>query len=122
MNFVAEVFPQIVGDAAFAAQHAAARRAVSRATHRPDRLIDRQNDFGHHGFTGRLGQTIAAARTTHARRTAEDPAVRALGAGVLPVSGLIGLAGRTLRHRDFVALKSLADAAFLAPPIVLGKP
>ncbi|WP_448626182.1 dynamin family protein [Geodermatophilus sp. URMC 64] len=58
--------------------------------------------------SGRLDALIAADDL--ARRTAEDPAVRALGAGVLPVSGLIGLAGRTLRHRDFVALKSLADA------------
>ena len=57
---------------------------------------------------GRLDALIAADDL--ARRTAEDPALRALGAGVLPVSGLLGLAGRTLRHRDFVALAGLADA------------
>jgi hypothetical protein len=40
----------------------------------------------------------------------EDPAVRAVSAAVVPVAGLLALAGRTLRHGDFVALRSLAGA------------
>ena len=43
-----------------------------------------------------------------ARRMAADPAVRAVSSTVLPVAGLLALAGRTVRHGDFVALKSLA--------------
>ena len=45
-----------------------------------------------------------------ALRTMEEPAVRALGTPVTPVAGLLGLAGRLLRHRDFTALRSLASA------------
>lgn len=44
-----------------------------------------------------------------ARRMAGDPVVRAVSQAVLPVAGLLGLAGRTLRHADFVALRSLAQ-------------
>jgi hypothetical protein len=43
-----------------------------------------------------------------ARRMAADPAVAEVSSTVLPVAGLLGLAGRTLRHGDFVALRSLA--------------
>ena len=43
-----------------------------------------------------------------ARRMAADPAVAEVSPSVLPVAGLLGMAGRTLRHGDFVALRSLA--------------
>jgi hypothetical protein len=45
-----------------------------------------------------------------ADRTAREPAVRAVTQDVLPVAGLVGLAGRTLRHGEFIALRSLATA------------
>ena len=41
---------------------------------------------------------------------AADPAVLGGRREPPPVAGLLGLAGRTLRHRDFVALRSLAQA------------
>ena len=44
-----------------------------------------------------------------ARRMSADPQVRAVSAAVVPVAGLLALAGRTLRHGDFVALRALAD-------------
>jgi hypothetical protein len=39
---------------------------------------------------------------------AADPAVRAVSSTVVPVAGLLALAGRTVRHGDFVALRTLA--------------
>jgi len=44
-----------------------------------------------------------------AARMAADPAVRAVTSTVLPVAGLLALAGRTVRHGDYVALRSIAD-------------
>jgi hypothetical protein len=67
-------------------------------------VLSRADEAG----SGGLDALIAAEDL--ARRTAEEPAVRAMGTAVVPVAGLLGLAGRTLRHRDFVALRSLAVA------------
>jgi hypothetical protein len=67
-------------------------------------VLSRADEVG----SGQLEALIAAREL--ARRTAEEPAVRALGTPVVPVAGLLGLAGRLLRHRDFVALRNLALA------------
>jgi hypothetical protein len=67
-------------------------------------VLSRADDAG----GGQLDALIAAEQL--ARRTAELPAVRALSATVLPVAGLMALGGRTLRHGDFVAFRSLARA------------
>jgi hypothetical protein len=65
-------------------------------------VLSRADEVG----AGRL-DALATAGTV-ARRMAEDPAVRAVTRAVVPVSGLLALAGRTLRQADFVALRSLA--------------
>jgi hypothetical protein len=67
-------------------------------------VLSRADEVG----SGQLDALIAAEDL--ARRTAEDPTVRAMGTAVVPVAGLLGLAGRMLRHRDFVALRNLASA------------
>jgi hypothetical protein len=40
----------------------------------------------------------------------EDPELQAVSSAVVPVAGLVALAGRTLRHGDYVALRALATA------------
>jgi hypothetical protein len=67
-------------------------------------VLSRADEVG----SGQLEAMLAAREL--ALRTAEEPAVRALGTPVVPVAGLLGLAGRLLRHRDFVALRNLASA------------
>ena len=67
-------------------------------------VLSRADDAG----GGQLDALITAGQL--AQRTAELPAVRALSATVLPVAGLMALGGRTLRHSDFVAFRSLARA------------
>ena len=67
-------------------------------------VLSRADEVG----SGQLEAMLAAREL--ALRTAEEPAVRALGTPVVPVAGLLGLAGRLLRHRDFVALRNLAAA------------
>ncbi|WP_346620886.1 dynamin family protein [Blastococcus montanus] len=67
-------------------------------------VLSRADEVG----AGRVDALLAAQRV--ARRMSEDPAVRALSQAVVPVAGLVGLAGRMLRHRDFVTLHSLATA------------
>jgi hypothetical protein len=57
---------------------------------------------------GRLDALVAARGL--AGRLAEDPAVRAVSQAVVPVAGLLALGGRLMRHRDFVALHTLATA------------
>jgi hypothetical protein len=57
--------------------------------------------------SGRLDALQAAEGV--ARRMAGDPAVRAVSDTVVPVAGLLALAARTLRHGDFVALRSLGN-------------
>jgi hypothetical protein len=66
-------------------------------------VLSRADEVG----SGRLDALLAAEGI--ARRMAQDPAVRAVSHAVLPVAGLLALAGRTLRHADFVALRSLAQ-------------
>jgi hypothetical protein len=56
--------------------------------------------------SGRLDALQAA--DVVARRMAQFPAVRAVSSTVVPVAGLLAMAGRTLRHGDFLALQSLA--------------
>jgi hypothetical protein len=65
-------------------------------------VLSRADEVG----SGRLDALRAA--TDVARRMAADPAVQRVTSTVLPVAGLLALAGRTLRHADFVALRSLA--------------
>jgi len=67
-------------------------------------VLSRADEIG----SGRLDALIVAEQA--ARRTAAEPAVRAVTQAVVPVAGLIGLAGRTLRERDFLALRSLEQA------------
>jgi hypothetical protein len=67
-------------------------------------VLSRADEVG----SGHLEAMLAAREL--ALRTSEEPAVRALGTPVIPVAGLLGLAGRLLRHRDFVALRNLASA------------
>ncbi|MGY1622357.1 dynamin family protein [Geodermatophilus sp. SYSU D00965] len=67
-------------------------------------VLSRADEVG----AGRLDAMHAAGAV--ARRMSEDPAVRAVSAAVVPVAGLLALAARTLRHGDFVALRTLAGA------------
>ena len=67
-------------------------------------VLSRADDVG----AGRLDALLAAGRVAAA--VAEDPAVRAVTSAVVPVAGLVGLGGRTLRQSDFVALRTLANA------------
>jgi hypothetical protein len=67
-------------------------------------VLSRADEIG----DGRLGALLAADEV--AGRMAADPAVRAVTSAVLPVSGLLALAGRMLRHGDYVALRTLAGA------------
>ncbi len=67
-------------------------------------VLSRADEIG----AGRLDALESAAAV--ARRLSADPAVREVSSAVLPVSGLLALAGRTLRTGDFVALRSLASA------------
>lgn len=65
-------------------------------------VLSRADEIG----SGGLDALLRAGEV--ARRMAADPAVAEVSSSVLPVAGLLGLAGRTLRHGDFVALRSLA--------------
>lgn len=65
-------------------------------------VLSRADEMG----TGSLDALLQAGEV--ARRMAADPAVAEVSSTVLPVAGLLGMAGRTLRHGDFVALRSLA--------------
>jgi hypothetical protein len=67
-------------------------------------VLSRADEVG----SGGLDALVAAQEL--ARRTAADPAVRSLTHAVVPVAGLLGLAGRTLRHTDFLALREVARA------------
>jgi hypothetical protein len=67
-------------------------------------VLSRADELGSGGL-----DALVAARDA-ARRTAELPAVAALSQTVLPVAGLVAFGGRTLRHADFVALATLAQA------------
>lgn len=67
-------------------------------------VLSRADEVG----AGGVDALLSAERI--AERIARDPAVRAVTQDVLPIAGLIGLAGRTLRHGEFVALRSLATA------------
>jgi hypothetical protein len=67
-------------------------------------VLSRADEVG----AGRLDALHAAGAV--ARRMSEDPALQAVSSAVVPVAGLLALAGRTLRHGDFVALRSLAGA------------
>jgi hypothetical protein len=67
-------------------------------------VLSRADEVG----AGRLDALLAADAV--ARRMSADPQVRAVSSAVVPVAGLLALAGRTLRHGDFVALRALADA------------
>jgi hypothetical protein len=67
-------------------------------------VLSRADEVG----AGGVDALLSAERI--AERTAREPAVRAVTQAVLPVAGLVGLAGRTLRHGEFVALRSLATA------------
>jgi hypothetical protein len=58
--------------------------------------------------SGRLDALLAADDI--ARRMADDPVVRAVSSAVIPVAGLLGFAGRTLRQDEFGALETLARA------------
>ncbi|MGY1663657.1 dynamin family protein [Geodermatophilus sp. SYSU D00705] len=67
-------------------------------------VLSRADEIG----AGRLDALHAAGAV--ARRMSEDPALQAVSSAVVPVAGLLALAGRTLRHGDFVALRTLAGA------------
>ena len=75
-------------------------RTGSRAT--TIAVLSRADEIG----SGSLDALQRAAEV--AGRWAADPALAEVAPTVLPVAGLLGLAGRTLRHGDFVALRSLA--------------
>ncbi|MGK5171463.1 dynamin family protein [Geodermatophilus sp. CPCC 205761] len=67
-------------------------------------VLSRADEVG----AGRLDALLAAGAV--ARRMSEDPELAAVSSAVVPVAGLLALAGRTLRHGDFVALHGLATA------------
>ena len=65
-------------------------------------VLSRADEIGSGGLDALLQAGEVAARM------ASDPAVAEVASTVLPVAGLLGMAGRTLRHGDFVAIRSLA--------------
>ncbi len=65
-------------------------------------VLSRADEIG----SGSMDALLQAGEVAH--RMAADPAVAEVSSSVLPVAGLLGMAGRTLRHGDFVALRSLA--------------
>jgi 50S ribosome-binding GTPase len=65
-------------------------------------VLSRADEIG----AGRLDALVAAKEV--AQRVSADPAVREVSATVIPVAGLLALAGRTLRYGDFAALRNLA--------------
>ncbi|MFW3171501.1 dynamin family protein [Geodermatophilus sp. CPCC 206100] len=67
-------------------------------------VLSRADEVG----AGRLDALLAAGAV--ARRMSEDPQLAAVSSAVVPVAGLVALAGRTLRHADHVALHALATA------------
>ncbi|MGY1686142.1 dynamin family protein [Geodermatophilus sp. SYSU D00867] len=67
-------------------------------------VLSRADELG----AGRIDALHAAEAA--ARRMSADPALRAVSSAVVPVAGRLALAGRTLRHGDLVALRSLAAA------------
>src|SRR5712692_2151380 len=75
MDLVAELLPQIVGQAPALVAAAAGRRTRG-AARRPDRLVDGQNDIGDARLAGDEGQEIAAAGAAHA---AHESALAQLG-------------------------------------------
>ena len=66
MDLCAQVFPKVMGDAASAARHTTARRAVGGAARGADRLVDRQDNVRHDHLARLSGQPVTAARSTHA--------------------------------------------------------
>jgi hypothetical protein len=83
--------------AAFQARTSGAGRNTTTIT-----VLSRADEVG----SGRLDALRAAEEV--ARRMAADEGVREVTSTVLPVAGLLALGGRTLRHADFVALRSLS--------------
>jgi hypothetical protein len=67
-------------------------------------VLSRADEVG----SGRLDALLAARQA--ADRMAHEPAVREVSSAVVPVAGLLALAGRLMRHRDFLALRGLAGA------------
>ena len=65
-------------------------------------VLSRADEVG----AARLDALRSASRV--ARRTAQEPALQAMGSAVLPVAGLVALTGRTLRHTELLALRALA--------------
>ena len=65
-------------------------------------VLSRADEVG----SARADALRAAQRV--AQRTAGEPALQALSSAVLPVAGLVALAGRTLRHTELLALRALA--------------
>jgi hypothetical protein len=65
-------------------------------------VLSRADEVG----AGRLDALEAAAAV--AQRMSGDPQVQAVSSAVVPVAGLLALAGRTLRQGDFTALRALA--------------
>ena len=95
MDLVAELFPQIVGEAAALVAGAAGRRA-RRAARGADRLVDREDDVGDARPVGAVRQEIAAARAAHAL---DQPADAQLGEELLEIG-----------ERDLLALGDLGQA------------
>lgn len=65
-------------------------------------VLSRADELG----AGGLDALLQAGQV--AERMAADAAVAEVSPTVLPVAGLLGMAGKTLRHGDFVAVRSLA--------------
>src|SRR5689334_5272191 len=99
MDLIAELFPEIMRQAACLVAAAAGRRA-GRAARRADRLVDREDDVGDARAIGAARQEIAAARPAHAL---DEITGAQLGEKLLEI-----------RERDFLPLGDLGKRDRLA--------
>ncbi|EMY32432.1 GTP-binding protein [Arthrobacter crystallopoietes BAB-32] len=65
-------------------------------------VLSRADEIG----AGRIDSLLSAANI--AERYRQDPALRSLALGVVPIAGLLAQSARTLRQREFAALRDIA--------------
>src|SRR5689334_21966512 len=72
MDLVAELFPEVMGQAARLAA-ATPRRRAGRAARGSNRLVDGKDDIGDAGLVRAMAKEIATARPAHALDQTGDP-------------------------------------------------